>query len=357
MKVKQRTRNRVLAGAALGFLLLAGTSLYGQQTFGTTVYLDYTHYLSNDGPLTKPPAGSTNFMNNFFTFRRGYFTYENKVTSDLKFRFRFDADYVKAVDSSGKKDDKLRPFMKHIYLEWANILPKSVLRVGMTETLTFKLAEDRWGYRSVAKTLADGYKDITGKEIDTTSADIGASFTGTLAKQLRYGFMVANGAGYSHPEGDKFKKVSGLVQVIPVSGLSLVGYADYEKQTADAEALTYKADAYFEMIKGVVLGAEYLTYRNDLNKLGNGTKYDANGWSVFGRAVIMLDKLNAFARYDRYDPNSETNKDETSLVIAGLDWTPTHASFKLQPNVWYYTYADSAKKDDLIFNLTFFLSF
>jgi len=354
--MKHRTRKNVLGSAALGLLLLAETGLFGQQTFSTTVYLDYTHYLSNDGPLTKPPAGSTNFMNNFFTFRRGYFTYENKVAADLKFRFRFDVDTLKSLDSSGKKDDKLRPYMKHIYLEWANILPKSVFRVGMTETLTFKLAEERWGYRSVAKTLVDGYKDITGKEIDATSADIGASFTGILAKQLRYGFMVANGAGYSHPEGDKFKKMSGYLHVVPVSGLSLVGYADYEKQAADAEALTWKADVFFEMIKGVVLGAEYFSYRNDLNKT-SGKRYDTSGFSLFGRAVLAPEKLNAFARFDSYDPNSEVGKDGTSLIIAGLDWTPLHSSFKLQPNVWYYTYADSVKKDDLVFNLTFFLSF
>ena len=36
----------------------------------------------------------------------------------------------------------------------------------MIETLTFKPAEERWGYRSVAKTLLDGYKDVTKKDID-----------------------------------------------------------------------------------------------------------------------------------------------------------------------------------------------
>ncbi|MCK7476892.1 MAG: hypothetical protein M0C28_04630 [Candidatus Moduliflexus flocculans] len=65
-------------------------------------------------------------------------------------------------------DGKLRPFMKHLYLEYANFLvPKMVLNVGMIETLTFKPAEERWGYRSVAKTLLDGYRDITKKDILT----------------------------------------------------------------------------------------------------------------------------------------------------------------------------------------------
>jgi hypothetical protein len=46
-----------------------------------------------------------------------------------------------------------------------------------------------------------------------------------------------------------------------------------------------------------------------------------------------------------------------SLIIAGLDWAPIHSSWKIQPNVWIYNYKDSAKKSDVIVNLTFFLSF
>ena len=52
-----------------------------------------------------------------------------------------------------------------------------------------------------------------------------------------------------------------------------------------------------------------------------------------------------------------------SLIIAGLDWAPFHASWKLQPNVWFYNYTDEPVqrgrdgKTDVVFNLTFFLSF
>ena len=227
----------------------------------------------------------------------------------------------------------------------------------MADTITFKLAEDRWGYRSVAKTLLDGYKDVTGKDIDATSADLGVSLQGTISKELRYAVQATNGAGYSHPEGDGYKKVMTQVQVIPTAGLSLVGYMDYEKQTTGQNACTYKGDVYLEMIKGLVIGAEYFTYTNGLNRTSEGLEYKVSGLSVFGRYALVPDKLNAFARYDRYEPNSRASNDRTSLAIAGLDWTPVHSSFKLQPNVWYYTYEDPAKKDDLVFNLTFFLSF
>jgi len=327
------------------------------QTFSTTIYFDHTTYLSNDGPLTSAAK------NNFFAFRRAYFTYENKINDNLKFRFRYDADNTANLTSvdvktgSTKKDDKFRPFIKHLYLDYAGLLPNSSLKIGMTPTLTFEMAEARWGYRSVAKTLVDGYKDITGVEIDANSADIGANLTGSLAKYVRYGVMFYNGAGYSHAENDKYKKLAAQIHLIPVAGLSVVGYLDYEKQDTDNSAYTYKIDGYLEMVKNLILGAEYFVYRNDKYLTLDKTRYDVSGFSVFSRYIVSPDVFALFARFDKNEPNNKIQEDETSLVIAGLDWAPFHKSMKLQPNIWYVTYANSEKKDDVIFNLTFFLSF
>lgn len=356
--IKQRSLIMALVFVAL---FSAASSLFGQQTFGTTIYLDWTQFLTKDGVRTTTTAPG--YKNNFFAFRRAYFTYENRLSSVLRFRFRYDADNTANLTSvdiktgSTKKDDKLRPFLKHIYLDYSGLLPNSSLKIGMTETLTFKPAEDRWGYRSVAKTLMDGYKDITGVEIDATSADLGASLTGSINKYLRYGIMVSNGSHYSHPEGDKWKKFMAQATLVPIAGFSLVGYMDYEKQNADAEALTWKGDAFLEMVKNLVLGAEYFVYKNDLMLTAAKERYDISGFSIFGRYTISPDKLALFARFDSYEPNSKLAGDGTSLIIAGFDWAPIHKSWKLQPNIWYYTYQDDLKKDDVVFNLTFFLSF
>jgi hypothetical protein len=345
------------------FLLIFGLVLLGagiasaQQTFNTTIYFDYTSYLSNNGPVTSADK------DNFFAFRRAYFTYENKISDTLKFRFRYDADNTANITSidfgkaSTKKDDKMRPFIKHLYFEYTGLVPNASLKVGMTETIQFKIAEDRWGYRSVAKTLMDGFKDITGVDVDAPSADLGASLTGSLAKYVRYGFMVSNGAGYSHAESDKYKKFAANLQLIPVAGLSVVGYVDYEKQDADNSALTYKFDGYLDMVKSLVLGAEFFVYENDKNLTADKVKYDVSGLSIFGRYTVKTDVFSLFARYDRYEPNSKLADDEMGLVIAGIDWAPVHKSMRLQPNIWYVTYSNSEKKDDLILNLTFFLSF
>ena len=77
----------------------------------------------------------------------------------------------------------------------------------MIETLPFKMAEDRWGYRSVAKTLCDIYKDVTGVNIRCSSADLGAQFSVPVDQYIRLAAMVVNGDGYGSPGLSKFRKI------------------------------------------------------------------------------------------------------------------------------------------------------
>jgi len=390
MKVgKGDTRMRKVIGLLMLLMvslmsLTAQTTTPPPQTFSATVYFDYRHFLASDGPVTLKPAAATSaYKNSAFLFRRAYFTYENKINDDLKFRFRLDADNtanVTGVTLTGdpitgvttSTDGKLRPFMKHLFLEYANFLvPKMVLNVGMIETLTFKPAEDRWGYRSVAKTLVDGYRDVTKKDILATSADIGVTLKYSFTKFFRVAAGLYNGSHYSKEETDQFKEIELQAQITPVAGFSIVGYMDHERklpvaslpdETGPAQSI-YKIDAFFERIKDLVLGVEWFSFKNDLYQTA-GEKYDVGGWSAFGRYTIEPDKLALFARYDDYTPNSLDRGLDMGLAIAGIDWAPYNKSWRLQPNIWFYSYKDgtrynaSATRDsDVMFNLTFFLSF
>ncbi len=374
---------KLAAVLLVGLLALPSAHLLAQQSFNTTIYLDYRYFLSSEGPGTlKPASDTTAYLNNQFVFRRAYFTYENKINDNLKFRFRLDADNTANVTGVGltgapvsgvslKKDDKMRPFIKHLYLQYDNFLvPKMTLNVGMIETLTFKPAEERWGLRSVAKTLVDGYKDITGKDIHASSADIGASLKYSFAKYFRMAAGYYNGAGYGHAENDQYKEIELQAQISPVPGFSIVGYYDYERllpvaalpEETKPQGATYKVDAFFEMVKNLVLAGEWIVYKNDLYQ-SDGEKYDVEGWSVFGRYVLRSN-LSLFARYDDYRPNSLDRDLDMSLLIAGFEWVPFHASWKLQPNVWFTNYANGVRynanatgNSDVVFNLTFFLSF
>lgn len=352
-----RTVKTAVAAALVAALAALAAPLKAQQSFSTTVYFDYSFFLTDGGPNT---SGD---IDNKFNFRRAYFNYENRW-GNLRFRFRYDADNtanITAVDfgkSSTKKDDKLRPFIKHLFLRYDNLIPDSSIMVGMTETLTFKPAENRWGLRSVAKTLMDGYKDVTGVDIRATSADLGASLTGSYTKYFRYGFMVSNGSHYSHVENDRFKKFMFQGSLTPLAGLSFVGYMDYEKRTEDKQAKTFKFDANLEMVKNLVVTFEWFTYNSDLNTLASGSGYDVQGWSLFGRYILKPEKFTLFVRGDRYEPNTEVGDDKISLIIAGFEWQPMdNAALKIQPNVWYTTYENPDKKNDVVAVVTFFWSF
>jgi hypothetical protein len=358
----------LLVAAAASTGLLAQTPPAPPQTFSTTIYFDYSFNLTNDGAITGTDAAKA--LNNKFNFRRAYFTYENKISDYLKFRFRLDADNTGNLTStSGSKDDKLRPFMKHLYLEWSPDWIQSKVNIGMIETLSFKLVEDRWGLRSVAKTLVDGYKDITGADIRQSSADIGVTWKGTLVKELRFALGVYNGEGYSHPELNKFKKFEGYLQLVPLAGLSIFAYTDYEQQvTTDGTnkyAKTYKIDGYFDMIENLNISGEWFTFNNDKNydvvtnpdATQSQTHYNVSGWSVFATYKIQPEKFVVFARYDSYQPKSTVSSKDLSLIILGFDWYAWGANTRLQPNVWIYNYKDSSKKGDIVANLTFFMSF
>jgi hypothetical protein len=378
-------KTRIAGLLFLGLLALPSAALLAQQTFNTTIYLDYRYYLTTDGPTTlKPTDPTVAYLNNQFVFRRAYFTYENKISDNLKFRFRLDADNTANVTGvaltgtpvSGTtltKDDKLRPFIKALYVQWDHFLLKDwALKIGMADTLTFNLEESKWGYRSVAKTLLDGYKDITGKDINASSADIGISLQGKVQQYVSYGVQVVNGTGYAHLENNQFKKFSGNLAITPVKGFTLVGYIDYSRNLPTAAypletspgATTYKFDAYFEMVKGLLVGGTWFEYKNDLYQTSDLVKYNVSGWSVFGHYALTKKNLNVFARYDSYRPNSQDTDLNMSLLIVGLDWAPLHSSLKLQPNVWFTNYTDGVRynanatsNSDVVFNMTFFMSF
>lgn len=332
-------------------VLIMGAAAFAQQTFQMTVYFDYSTFITDDGCLT------SNALTNKFHFRRAYFNYENKVSDNLKFRFRYDADNTANLTSvdfakqTVKKDDKLRPFVKHIFLEYGIDWLQSKFNVGLIETMAFKLSEDRWGLRSVAKTFADGYKDITGEDIDMTSADLGATWKGVLSKKLRFGLGVHNGSHYSHVEGDKYKKFSGYVQIVPVNGLSLVGYADLERQAEGKNAVTYKIDALLNLIPKANVVFEWLQYDTDRKA------YKSGGWSAFATYQIATDKLGVFFRYDSYRPNISDSSMNQALIIAGFDWFAWGKTCRIQPNVWIYDYENSAKKGDIVGVVTFFMTF
>lgn len=302
------------------------------------VYFDYSYLLSQKGPEVENHGKDWNH----FKFKRAYLTVEHQISEKFKFRFRTDADR--------EADDKARPFLKHVYLEWENLIPESKLYIGLSATPTKELSEAVWGYRGVEKTLMNAYKDQTGQSIDFSSADLGFALKGKIVKQLHYHLMFSNGSGYAHPERDKYKKFIAQLQVFPIGELSIVGYIDVEKQNADSTNYTYKGELLYKK-KKIALGSEIFQYKDSENDLKR------SGFSFFGSYQIVKE-IKIFARYDFYNPFIDVqgrDDDEISYIIIGFDYFP-HKLVHVMPNIRVKSYADDRSADVIAF-LTFELKF
>ena len=151
--MKRKGSTRILAAALLAFASIRG--LHGQSVskIDGLVFADYYYNMSNSVAAEK--------NRNAFQYRRIYFTFENNITADIKVRFRLESESDKYGTAT-----KINPFVKHAYLEWANLVPKHSLFLGIAETNAFKNSEELWGYRSIEKTIIDLNKICSSADLD-----------------------------------------------------------------------------------------------------------------------------------------------------------------------------------------------
>jgi len=254
------------------------------------------------------PDGSTNDVTQF-RFTRYYFTYDYKISDNIEIRYRLDADR--------KADDKMRPFMKHAYVSWAELVPDAKLYIGMQGTPNWSsYSEKYWGYRSVEKTI----QDLNGVG---SSADLGIGLVGDFSNSFGYHLIYANGAGFSKPEKDDYKKTSGLIWFKPQNKFIGTLYLDYEPTSDQYSNSTITLFGGYDSDK-FRAGIEYFMRKeggvNDLNK---------NGISLF--ATLKMAAGNAFARYDISDRDEDTKSDDEDYIIIGYDYAP-EKKFHIMPN-------------------------
>ena len=243
-------------------------------------------------------------------------------------------------------------------MQWKNFVSNSSLYVGISGTPTWGVSEKVWGYRGLAKTVWDNFKGVTGVSASATSADIGIGLKGKMMdKKLAYHAMIANGSHYSHPERDKYKKFYFSAAAMPTENFTIEGYVDQETKDADNSNLTYKGFVGYTMDK-LAIGAEYynMTQGGKRDTLGNDLKL--NAVSIFGRYDV-LENGTFILRYDMYDPDTDTDDTETSLVIAAFDYRPAK-KISVIPNIMYYMNSKGVDADedaDIVANLTFVWAF
>ncbi|MBL7995455.1 hypothetical protein JNM05_08785 [bacterium] len=296
----------------------------------------------SDSALTKSGA---------FQLRRIYLFYEHSISETFQAQFLLEG-------SDGVTDGKGRysVFIKLANLEWKNILPDQNLAVGLIGTPTWVISEKVWGYRSVEKTITD-IRGLGG------STDVGVSMKGSLGNDGMFGYtvMLGNGSGQK-PENNKSKKYYGSFSAKPIKGLIAEVYSDFESD------ITRPAKAYAVSQKTTMKG--FAGYQEDrfsigfeavkqIQKYTDTTNVTPLGISIFASAPLMKDKLNAFARFDTYDPNTKNSNAgyKENFITAGLDFA-VHKNVHIMPNIWMNTFSKkgsiSSRKADTVARVTFF---
>jgi hypothetical protein len=308
-----------------------------QTTIKGRFYFDYSYTFTDEGPKY------TNFLSDGFMFRRGYLTINRMLNETFSVRFRTDIDR--------KADDKLRPFIKNLYIEWANLVPQSKLYIGMSNTPIKEIAEEYWGYRAVIKSMTDLYKTavVTG-DMDANTADLGFALKGSLGKNYGYHAMISNGSGYSKPEKDTYRKLSLSIHTTQIKNLMIELYGDYEPQAKDSTAVMGKLFLGYQ-VSGLIVGIEYGLRSED----GSATT-QRSGLSLFSR-YMFKSNFGAYARYDYLEPNYDLTDDTVTLIIIGLDYLP-YKTFNILPNLFIYTHNNSRKNNRTVMGrLTFQVKF
>jgi hypothetical protein len=360
--------------------LLVTASLYSQDkkkefTPGGKVwglaFMDYYYKVSGDttGSSTMEYSKAPKDKQ-AFAFRRIYLGYDYNLSE--RFSTEFVAEFGGKdllpganVNSPGagygtpNPDGKETFYIKIANLRWKNIFSNADLVLGQLSTPTFALLSEKiWGFRNVEKTIMDAHGNAS-------SFDFGAALQGKFDKNGTFGYnvMIANGRG-AQLENNKFKKYYGdLYGYFLDKKIVIDVYGDYEDNTTanqfvNSKRYTIKGFAALQMDK-FKLGVEAFQQAVETT----GTAVRPFGFSVFANANFLNDKtnnldINAFARYDMYDPNNNntTSGYKESFITAGVDFQ-IDKQIHIIPNLWMNMYSDKAspstdRKSDVVPRIT-----
>lgn len=254
-------------------------------------------------------TGATQNFNRF-GFNRWYTTVKAGLSDALSFRGTTD---VKLADAGYSF------IVKYAYLDWT-LRPGLTLRAGIQQTGWQNYVNKVWGYRGIAKSMAQYQGHLS-------MADLGATLTTDLPSQsgaLSVG--VLNGQGYRAAETNQFKDIAGRVRLTPfkagggaLAPLELGGHTYYGTHTDGSDRhrwgglVAYNGDA-------LTLAVNY-----DARKDGEAT---AGGLSSFGslrlghvRGVGTFSLVGLVDVYALDVPNREDSEQVRS--VTGLAYSPS----------------------------------
>ncbi len=268
-------------------------------------YMFGDYYYAVSGPDEK---------RNAFQLRRIYLTHDIKWDDSFSGRVRFEAKDA-GFGSGGTMD----PFVKDAYLryQWNG---RSIY-AGQSQSPTWSVSEQVWGYRAVEKMAMDLNKI-------GSSRDNGIAFKTGLggSDKLNLHLMVGNGNS-TKSEKDNDKKFYGLLHLKPAGDTVATAYVDWQSQPKDQDQTTF---AVMVGTKSEDLRGAVEVFTQTRKNAAAGKDVTSQGVSGFG-AKRLRERTKAFARVDLFDPNNDVDDDGNLLLMGGLDWMPTKG-IHIMPN-------------------------
>ena len=268
-----------------------------------------------------------------FNFQRQYFSYGIDISDEVKFKVVFDVGRtdvgtVLMKDGDYKSEDtRLVAFLKKAQIDYRTSYGK--ISMGLIGMNTYNIQEKNWGYRFIEKSAMDKYGF-------SSTADLGIGFSRALVNQLKMSLQVVNGEGYKNPQSDKYHKIAfnstyGEHNLVKNSGFN-AGVVYTTEQTDDKPNTMISLFGGFAGM-GLRLGGQF----NMLTKGG----IESQVISVSSNYSVT-DKLDAFVRYDMFDPNIDEideGKDNSTYLIAGIQLSCGNGLL-VAPNIRMESYED-----------------
>lgn len=316
---------------------------------------------------------------NSFNLSRAYVTVKSKLSDYTSVR----------ITSDIRQDSDIYEgyvvILKYGYIDWNPKFGKNNLtfRFGLQPTLYIDEMNKVWNRRYAYKVASDQNKYLT-------SGDLGATALVNLGEKGKSGYLalqVLNGTSYSEVTEMNKNKNFGLFALLnPLkdneqykrSVFMAQFYTGTQNVSLETEidssatpVIIYENDSKqfkHQLISfGGMLGiSDKADIGADINLLTMGQGYvdsaDANGYAIaiedkkssamsffgtwyFGNSTednSLFRTLNLFGRYDIVDPDTDVDNDGKSVLIAGVECTPT-SGFKASVNIRSTSYELSGK--------------
>lgn len=272
---------------------------------------------------------------NQFTLKRGYITFQTKLNHYLSVRFTQDITLDEEGEDAGNIEVRLKYCFLKLKLDDIAFITKPTFEFGLVHRPWLDFEQKINLYRVQGKMFLERYKIINSADFGITfMCNLGGEMPASYKKNVNksyagyYGSImlgIYNGPGYHTFEINQNKTFEGRISVRPfpefIPGLQFTYSNVIGKANNEASSNFFVNDFYIssesKYHKSAVqyywgTGDYHDTYVDSLNIPGHNI-----GYSFFGEAKFLNNKLCLFERYDRFFSSSDNydNIEKQSYVL------------------------------------------